>query len=199
MSRVTRRTAPHPIGRFRRWFGQARRAGLELPEAMALATADRRGAPSVRFVLMKEADERGIVFYTNAASRKGAELRANPQAAVVFYWHPLGKQVRFDGRIEPVAAADADAYWRTRPRPSQLAGAVSAQSAPLASRAALMKRYRDLERRLRGREVPRPPGWAGFRLVPRAVEFWIHRDHRLHERELFTRTRSGWTRTLLQP
>jgi pyridoxamine 5'-phosphate oxidase len=187
------------MARFRRWFEQARAAGLDLPEVMALATADRTGAPSVRFVLMKDVDRRGVVFYTNVASRKGVELRANPRASVVFYWHPLGKQVRLDGRILPVAAAEADAYWRTRPRESQLAGAASKQSARLGSRAALVRRYRELELRYQGRAIPRPAGWTGFRLVPRVIEFWIRRDHRLHDREQFTRTRDGWRRMLLQP
>jgi pyridoxamine 5'-phosphate oxidase len=193
------RSPADPIARFQRWFKQAQAARIALPEAMALATADRSGAPSVRFVLMKQADRRGIVFYTNVESRKGAELRANPRASVVFYWDPLGKQVRFDGRVVPVGTAEADAYWHTRPRASQLAAVTSVQSAEISSRTVLMRRYRELERRYRGRDIPRPPGWTGYRLVPRSVEFWIRREHRLHEREQFTRTRDGWRRALLQP
>jgi pyridoxamine 5'-phosphate oxidase len=196
---ASKRSTADPIARFKRWFKQAQATGIELPEAMALATADRSGAPSVRFVLMKQADERGIVFYTNLESRKGAELLANPRASVVFYWDPLGKQVRFDGDVEPVGGDEADAYWRTRPRESQLAALSSEQSAEVSSRTVLMRRYRDIERRYRGREIPRPEGWTGFRLVPRTVEFWIRREHRLHERELFTRTRGGWRSALLQP
>lgn len=195
----SKRSAADPIARFQRWFRQAQGTDIELPEAMALATADRSGAPSVRFVLMKHADERGIVFYTNVESRKGAELRANPRASVVFYWDPLGKQVRFDGRIEPVGSAEADAYWRTRPRASQLAALSSRQSAEIASRTLLLRRYRELERRYRGQEIPRPPGWIGFRLVPRTIEFWTRRHHRLHDREEFKRTRDGWRSALLQP
>jgi pyridoxamine 5'-phosphate oxidase len=195
----SKRSAADPIARFRRWFRQAQAARLALPEAMALATADRSGAPSVRFVLMKHADERGIVFYTNVESRKGVEMLANPRASVVFYWDPLGRQVRFDGRIEPVGSAEADAYWRTRPRESQLAALSSRQSAEIESRTQLMRRYRLLERRYRGEEIPRPPGWTGFRLVPRTIEFWTRRNHRLHDRERFTRSREGWRSALLQP
>lgn len=190
---------PDPIARFRSWFREAGDAGIELPEAMALATADRSGAPSVRFVLMKHVDRDGLVFYTNGASRKAGELRANPRASVVFYWHPIGKQARVDGRVVGVPSEEADAYWLTRPRASQLAALASKQSGVLRSRAALMARYRELARAYRGREIPRPAGWTGFRLIPRSIEFWIRRDHRLHERERFTRTRGGWRSVLLQP
>lgn len=188
-----------PIALFRRSFARAEKTGIDLPEAMALATADRKGQPSVRYVLMKEVSERGVVFYTNVVSRKVADLRENPRASAVFYWHAIGKQIRFDGRIEPVSETEADAYWRTRPRASQLAALASRQSAPLRNRDMLLKRHRELARRYRGREVPRPAGWTGFRLVPQAVEFWTRREHRLHERELFTPRRGGWKRTLLQP
>jgi len=166
---------------------------------MALATTGRRGAPSVRFVLLKGADRRGFVFFTDGRSRKGRELRASARAAVAFYWNRLGRQVRIEGRVEEVSPADADAYWATRPRASQLAGLASEQSAALASRRALIARWMELRRRYRRRPVPRPPTWTGFRLVPASVEFWTHREHRLHERELFVRTRAGWRRQLLQP
>ena len=166
---------------------------------MALATAARRGPPSVRFVLLKGADRRGFAFFTDGRSRKGRELRASLRAAVAFYWHRLGRQVRIEGRVEEVSAADADAYWATRPRASQLAALASQQSAALASRRVLMARWRRLRRRYRGRPVPRPPAWTGFRIVPKSIEFWTHREHRLHERELFVRTRAGWGRRLLQP
>ena len=166
---------------------------------MALATAGGRGAPSVRFVLLKGADRRGFVFFTDGRSRKGRELRASAHAAVAFYWNRLGKQVRIEGRVEEVSPAEADAYWATRPRASQLAALTSEQSAALASRRALIARWTALRRRYRRRPVPRPPTWTGFRLVPASVEFWTHREHRLHERELFVRTRAGWRRRLLQP
>ena len=166
---------------------------------MALATTGPRGAPSVRFVLLKGADRRGFVFFTDGRSRKGRELRASARAAVAFYWNRLGKQVRIEGRVEEVSPAEADAYWATRPRASQLAALASEQSAALASRRALVARWTELRRRYRRRPVPRPPTWTGFRLVPASVEFWTHREHRLHERELFVRTRAGWRRQLLQP
>lgn len=188
-----------PIARFQRWFAQARTARIGQPEAMAVATADARGRPSVRMVLLKHADRDGFVFYTNAKSRKGRELHANPRAALVFHWAPLGKQVRIEGRVQPVPAAQADAYWVTRPRASQLAALASDQSAPLGTRARLVARWRALARTYRGAAVARPPHWAGYRVVPEAIEFWTHRHHRLHDRELFTRSGRGWKRTRLQP
>lgn len=186
-----------PFTQFNAWFAEARR--IPLAEAMALATADTRGRPSVRFVLLKQCDHRGFVFFTNARSRKGRELHDNPRAAAAIYWDPLGKQVRIEGRVEEVSATEADAYWVTRPRASQLAALASQQSAALASRSDLLARWRTLRQRYRGKAVPRPPGWTGFRIVPDAIEFWIHQEHRLHQRELFVRTRGGWKRKLLQP
>jgi pyridoxamine 5'-phosphate oxidase len=191
--------ASDPFSQFQHWFTEAQRAGIRLPEAMALATADAQGRPSVRFVLLKSADERGFVFFTNADSRKGAELRDNPRASLAFYWDEILKQVRVDGRVEPVAPSEVDAYWWTRPRESQLAARASRQSARLTSHAHLLARWETLRRRYRGKDVPRPAGWVGYRVVPDAIEFWTHRDHRLHERELFVRTRRGWKRKLLQP
>jgi len=188
-----------PFIQFQHWFTAARRAGIRLPEATALATADARGRPAVRFVLLKGADVRGFVFFTNASSRKGRELRDNPRASLAFHWDALLKQVRVDGHVEPVAPAEVDAYWTTRPRESQLAARVSRQSARLTSRAQLLARWQSLRHRYRGKDVPRPAGWVGYRVVPDTIEFWTHRDHRLHERELFVRTRRGWKRTLLQP
>ena len=191
--------AADPIARFRRWFADARRARLAQPEAMAVATADARGRPSVRLVLLKHADRDGFVFYTNARSRKGRELGANPRAALVFHWGTLGKQVRVEGRVRLVPAAEADAYWVSRPRASQLAALASDQSAALATRAQLVARWRALARRYGDGAVARPPHWVGYRVVPDAIEFWTHRDHRLHDRELFTRRGRGWKRTRLQP
>jgi pyridoxamine 5'-phosphate oxidase len=191
--------AADPIARFQRWFAQARRAGTPLPDAMTLATADRRGRPSARMVLLKGAEPDGFVFYTNSRSRKGHELRDNPHAALVFHWDRLNRQVRIEGPVKQVSAAEADAYWATRPRASQLAALASEQSAPLAGRAQLMVRWRALAQRYRGVPVPRPPHWTGYRLAPRSIEFWVHRDHRLHDREVFTRTPRGWSHKLLQP
>jgi pyridoxamine 5'-phosphate oxidase len=187
------------LNRFRRWFAAARRTRQPLPEAMALATADARGLPAVRFVLLKEADERGFVFYTNDRSRKGRELRENPRASLAFHWDGLRRQVRVTGRVETVSEEEANAYWATRPRESQLAALASSQSEPLAARGDLVRRWRELERRHRGADVPRPPHWGGYRVLPDEIEFWTNRDHRLHDRELFVRTRRGWVRRLLQP
>jgi pyridoxamine 5'-phosphate oxidase len=188
-----------PIVRFRRWLGDAERSGAPLPEAMSLATATPDGVPSLRMVLLKQADQRGFTFFTDARSRKGRELRQNPRAAATFHWNTMGRQVRIEGRVEELSDAEADAYWATRPRGSQLSGATSYQSRALASRAQLIARRAALARRYAGRDVPRPAEWRGFRIVPVAIEFWTHRDDRLHHRELFTRGARGWRTTLLQP
>jgi pyridoxamine 5'-phosphate oxidase len=188
-----------PAARFRRWFHQARAAGVRLPEAMALASADVKGRPSLRFVLLKKVDARGLVFFTNERSRKGRELAANPRAAVAFYWDEIQRQVRVEGTVERVTREEADEYWQTRPRASQLGALASDQSAELASRAELLARWRTLRNRHRDHPLPRPSEWAGFRIVPGSWEFWTHRDHRLHDRELFVRSARGWRRTLLQP
>lgn len=189
----------NPIAHFNRWYREAFAAAVPLPDAMALATADSRGRPSVRYVLLKQADDDGFVFYTHFTSRKGRELLANPYASLAFYWDALGRQVRVDGRVRRVRDAEADAYWATRPRDSQLAGAVSQQSQAIASHADLLQRWRQLRRELGGHEIPRPATWGGFRLVPRQVEFWTRGEPRLHRREVYTRSRAGWKRVLLQP
>lgn len=188
-----------PIGRFRRWLRDAERAHAPLHDAMALATATRAGVPSLRMVLLKQVDARGFVFFTDARSRKGRELRANPRAAATFHWNTMGRQVRVEGRVVELDDAEADAYWVTRPRGSQLSGATSLQSRALASRAALVRRRDALEQRLAGGEVPRPAEWRGFRIVPDAIEFWTHRDDRLHHRELFRRRAGAWRTSLLEP
>jgi pyridoxamine 5'-phosphate oxidase len=188
-----------PMVLFRRWFAQARRSGMPQPETMALATSDRRGRTSVRFVLLKDAGGDGMVFYTNALSRKGREMASNPHASLAFWWDRIGKQVRAEGKIVRVSELEADAYWKTRPRLSRLAARVSRQSKPIASRELLSSRMRSLTHRLVGKEVPRPRHWTGFRLVPERIEFWKMRSHRLHERELFVRNGGGWKRSLLQP
>ncbi|MBI3269319.1 MAG: pyridoxamine 5'-phosphate oxidase [Planctomycetes bacterium] len=202
---------PDPIARFRRWYEDARRAGAPAYDAMAVATADTRGRPSVRMLLLKGVDPRGFVFFTHRTSRKGRELEANPHAALAFYWERLGRQVRVEGRVAPVAPEEADAYWSTRPRESRLGALASRQSRPLARRRDLLARVARLERRYAGREIPRPAHWIGFRLVPDAIEFWTQGKHRLHHRERFTRagaagkrSRSnarppGWRRQMLQP
>ena len=165
---------------------------------MALATA-ARGRTSVRVVLLKGIDECGFVFFTDARSRKGRELRGNPHASLAIYWQTKGRQVRVEGRVEEVAPAEADAYWPSRPRQSQLAASASHQSARLRSRAQLLARCALLAKKFRGREIPRPPLWTGFRVRPEAIEFWTHREHRLHDRQIHLRHGRGWRRYLLQP
>ena len=188
-----------PIAKFIRWFDDVRRLKIPNYEAMALATTASDRQPSVRFVLLKGIDQRGFVFFTDSRSRKGRELRANPRAALAFYWQPNGRQVRVEGSVEQVAASEANEYWATRPRQSQLAASASYQSARLRSRASLLARVTRLAKKVRGREVPRPHGWLGFRLRPEAIEFWTHREHRLHDREIYFRQRNHWRRGLLQP
>jgi pyridoxamine 5'-phosphate oxidase len=195
----TRRGVASPMTRFRTWFRAARKAGNPLPESVALATADRRGRPSVRFVLLKEATVDGFVFYTNADSPKGRELNANPCASMVVYWHETGKQVRVTGRVFMLSAAEADAYWETRPLDSRIAALASRQSAPLRSRSDLVNRWRSLKRRFPEGNVPRPPNWTGFQLIPDSIEFWSRKEPRLHHRELFVRKSGTWTCRLLQP
>ena len=188
-----------PIARFRRWYAAAGRARVPLHDAMALATADRRGRPSVRYVLLKHADERGFTFFTDGRSRKGRELAARKRASVAFYWDATGKQVRIEGRIVPVSKKEADAYWETRPRGSRLAAASSTQSAPMRDHEWLLARWRRLARTTGRDPIPRPADWNGYRIVPEAIEFWQRGGHRLHKRERFERTRRGWRRQWLQP
>jgi pyridoxamine 5'-phosphate oxidase len=188
-----------PLRQFEAWFAEAEQAGVEVPETMTLATATTEGAPSARMVLLKGADAEGFVFYTGYGSRKADELDENPRAALVFYWQRLGKQVRVEGTVERVSEAESAAYFATRPRGSRLAAWASQQSQPLASREELEGRYAQLEREYEGREVPLPQHWGGFRLRPEAIEFWEHRDNRLHDRIRYTRAREGWSAELLSP
>jgi pyridoxamine 5'-phosphate oxidase len=189
----------NPVARFQEWFREAEQAGVEVPEAMALATADADGAPSSRMVLLKGAEEDGFVFYTGYVSRKAGELEQNPRAALLFYWRPLGKQIRVEGRVERVSEAESTAYFSTRPRGSQLAAWASRQSRPLSSREELETRYAELEREYEGREVPLPRHWGGYRLRPEKIEFWEHRENRLHDRIRYTRAREGWEVERLAP
>jgi pyridoxamine 5'-phosphate oxidase len=189
---------PDPLEQFRAWFREAEDT-VRAPEALALATATADGAPSVRMVLLKGVDERGLVFFTGYESRKGRELAANPRAALLFYWDPLGRQVRVEGRLDRTTPAETDAYFHTRPRGAQIAALASRQSEVLASRADLERRVAELETELEGREVPVPPAWGGFRLTPDAYEFWQHRENRLHDRFRYRRSGEAWTIERLSP
>lgn len=196
---AARQPSTDPVRRVERWLAEATRRGAPQPIAMALATTTRRGAPSVRYVLLRGIDGRGFVFYTDARSRKGREIAANPRASLSLYWDVTGKQVRIDGTVEDVEPALADAYWASRPRGHRLAASASHQSAPLAHRQALLDRALRLRALHRGDDVPRPAYWTGFRVVPEVIEFWSRRPNRLHVRELFTAGRGGWRSHLLQP
>ena len=188
--------AVDPLAVFHKWFEDARAAGVEVPEAMTVATADADGRPSARMLLLKSADERGFTFFTGYESRKGRELAANPRAALVFYWRPLGRQVRVEGTVRRLSEEESDAYWATRPPRSRAAAAASRQSEPIDGRAELETEF---ERLLPGDEVPRPGRWGGYLLEPDAIELWQHRDDRLHERIRFTRAREGWAAERLAP
>jgi pyridoxamine 5'-phosphate oxidase len=192
------RNGHDPIAKFIRWLEDARRMGIPNYESMALATATRGGKTSVRFVLLTQIDERGFVFFTDARSRKGRELRGHPHASLALYWQPTGR-VRVEGHVEEVTRAEADAYWPSRPRQSQLAASASHQSARLHSRRELLARCARLARKFSDHDVPRPLYWTGFRVRPDAIEFWTHREHRLHDREIYFRRGRGWRRDLLQP
>jgi pyridoxamine 5'-phosphate oxidase len=178
---------PNPLDQFATWFRDAETAGIRMPEAAALATASLDGAPAARMVLVKSFDHRGFVFYSNYASRKGHELEANPRAALVFYWDPLGRQVRIEGPVEHVSAGESAAYVRSRARGSQLSALASPQSQAIASRAALEQRVAELEERYGTGELPLPSHWGGFRLAAESVEFWQQRHDRLHDRLRYRR------------
>ncbi|MHA6760813.1 pyridoxamine 5'-phosphate oxidase [Streptacidiphilus sp. PAMC 29251] len=197
--------ADEPMEQFDRWFAEVAKSGLDEPNAMVVSTADAEGRPSVRTVLLKGYDRRGFVFYTNHGSRKGTELDANPQVALLFPWHPLSRQVIVQGRAERVGRQETAAYFRSRPHGSQLGAWASEQSRPIDSREELEQRYADLaDRYPEGEDVPVPPFWGGYRVTPASVEFWQGRENRLHDRLRYEREDAaavgeGWTVQRLCP
>jgi pyridoxamine 5'-phosphate oxidase len=189
-----------PIELFRRWFDEAIASGSRLPDAMTLATATKDGKPSARMVLLKQVDDRGFGFYTNYRSAKARELDENPRAALVLYWVQLDRQVRVEGSVERISAAESDEYFRTRPRESQLGALASPQSEVIESRDVLEQRYEELDEFYRDRPVERPKHWGGYRLKPERIEFWQNRESRLHDRIVYERQPDGsWTISRLAP
>jgi pyridoxamine 5'-phosphate oxidase len=191
--------ADDPFALFEAWLNEAREKEPNDPEAMAFATADAEGRPSVRMVLLRRHGPDGFGFFTNLDSRKGRELAENPHGALAIHWKSLRRQVRAEGRVEQVSDAEADSYFAGRSRESQVGSWASDQSRPLESRELFERRYQEMQSKFEGRPVARPPRWSGFRLIPDRIEFWTDRPHRLHERRLFTRAGDGWTEGLLYP
>jgi pyridoxamine 5'-phosphate oxidase len=188
-----------PIALFHAWFDVALKTGVPEPNAMALATAEPDGRPSVRMVLLKALDDRGFTFFTNFESRKGRELDANPHAALVFFWHPLERQVRIEGQVEKVTAAESDEYFAVRPLGSRLGAWASQQSEVIPNRGFLEDRHAELSHRYPDGRVPRPPNWGGYRVLPDSIEFWQGRPSRLHDRIRFRRAAGRWLRERLAP
>jgi pyridoxamine 5'-phosphate oxidase len=193
------RPGDDPVALFRAWFAAAQRAGLVLPESMTLATATADGVPAARLVLLKGVSPQGFTFFTNYDSRKGQELAANPRAALAFHWPILQRQVRVEGRVERLSPEESSAYFRTRPRGARIGAWASRQSETLESREELERRVREVDQRYPGEDVPCPPFWGGYRVIPERMEFWQGRINRLHDRLLFERRGDGWEAVRLYP
>lgn len=191
--------ATDPIALFATWYGEVLKSDLTTPTAVTLATADGDGRPTARMVLLKGFDAHGFVFYTNTESRKGGAMSANPRAALCFYWPPFGRQVRVEGAVEPVSDEEADAYFASPPKDSQIGAWASAQSRPLEGRFALEKSVARYAARFAIGKVPRPPHWSGFRVAPERIEFWAEGAFRLHDRLVFSRNGDGWASQRLFP
>ena len=188
-----------PFDHFSHWFSEAQGCGLKEPTSVALATVDEHQQPACRIVLLKGHSKDGFVFYTNLNSQKAKELNAHPKAALCFHWMPLCKQVRIQGTVTSISEKEADAYWQTRPRQSQLGAWASQQSSPLPDRETMLKGYQELIEKYEGKDIPRPPHWSGFVLHPTRMEFWEQGDHRLHHREVFTLDGGNWSSHLIYP
>ena len=191
--------ADDPFALFEAWLTEARASEPNDPDAMAFASVDAAGRPSVRMVLLRRHGPEGFGFFTHLDSRKGQELRAQPVGALAIHWKSLRRQVRAEGRVEQVSEAEADAYFAGRGRESRIGSWASDQSQPLADRETFERRFAEMEAKFQGHDVPRPPRWSGFRLIPDRIEFWSDRAHRLHERRLFERVDGGWHEGLLYP
>ena len=198
--RISEDRVPHdPFVLFRMWFSEAESSGVAYPNAMVLATASENGMPSARVVLLKGIDERGFTFYTNYQSAKSADLASNAHAALVFYWRESGRQVRVTGSVERTSQAESEEYFSTRPRESQIGAWASAQSSVIAARAELERRFQAASEKFLDKQVPLPPHWGGYRVLPETIEFWQEREHRLHDRLVYRRAEHGWTIERLSP
>lgn len=196
---MTEQNETDPFAWFQRWMAEATASEPSDPNAMTVVTVAADGKPSARTILLKGVDPRGFVFYTNTHSRKGGELANSPLIALLFHWKSLGRQIRIEGVTEPVTAAEADAYYATRPRISRLGAWASDQSRPLDTRAELERRLAHYDAKYPGEDIPRPPHWSGYRVLPERFEFWQNMEYRLHDRTIFERAGSGWTRGKLFP
>jgi pyridoxamine 5'-phosphate oxidase len=188
-----------PLRLFTRWYREAREAGTPLPEAMALATATRKGVPSARIVLLRGLSRRGFDFFTNYNSRKAVELVANPRAAMVFHWPLIERQVRIEGRVRKLSRGESDKYFRSRPRESRLSAWISPQSHEIPDRAFLERAFERAQNQYAGKSIPRPPFWGGFRLIPDRIEFWQGQPYRLHDRVCYRKTGTRWRASRLGP